>query len=162
MVMDYDEKYEMFQRERAKMPEVFESPEAISKALLETDRYQTMAINTDSTKGNLNPKELRQVRADGGVILEIEEAEGMAQMNGINLDMMITKIKTNGHQGLLNTTSRSKSGWVSVLAKTDKHINIQSMEQYASDISDGFNEQVSQSVGDKLRNNLPFLKKKEM
>jgi len=162
MVMDYDEKYEMFQRERAKMPEVFESPEAISKALLETDRYQTMAINTDSTKGNLNPKELRQVRADGGVILEIEEAEGMAQMNGINLDMMITKIKTNGHQGLLNTTSRSKSGWVSVLAKTDKHINIQSMEQYASDISDGFNEQVSQSIGDKLRNNLPFLKKKEM
>jgi len=162
MAMNYDEKYEMFQREKAKMPEVFESPEAISKALLETDAYQTMAINRDSTKGNLNPKELRQVRADGGVILEIEEAEGLARMNGIDLDMLITKIKTNGHQGLLNTTSRSKSGWVSVLAKTDKHINIQTMEQYATDINDTYNEEVSQGVGDKLRNNLPFLKKKEM
>jgi len=162
MTWDYEERYETFQKEKAKMPEVFESPEAISKALLETDNYQTLAINQDSTRGNLNPKELRQVRADGGLILEIEEAEGLAQMNNIDLNLSITKLKTTGHQGIINTTSRSKSVWVSVLAKTDKHINIQSMEQYATDINDSFSPEVSQNMGDKIRNKIPFLKRKEM
>jgi len=157
MPIDYDEKFEEFERVKTRMPQYFETPEHISKHLLDIDRYDSPAVNLDSSRANLNPNELRQARADGSLMLELEEAE---QTCGWNLASQ--KSKTHGVIGVLNVTSRAKNGWASVLAKTDKHVNIQTTEQYAEDINEQFNEQTAQGLGSKLSGKIPFLKRKEM
>jgi len=154
---DYDEKFEQFQRTKAIMPEVFESAEAISKHLLDVNDYENNAVNQDSARANLSPNEMREARSKGNLIIELEEAQQLC-----GWDLSEQKAKQMGKLGVLNVTSRAKSGWASVLSKTDKHINIQNTEAYANDISDEFNENVSQGFGEKIRATLPFLKKKEM
>jgi hypothetical protein len=133
----------------------FESAEAISKHLLDVNEYESNGVNHDSARGNLNSNELKQARADGYLIQELEEAEKTC-----GWDLSIQKAKTLGKLGVLNVTSRSKSGWASVLSKTDKQINIQNAEQYATDIDAEFSEQVEQGLGEKITSKIPFLKKK--
>lgn len=135
----------------------FESAEAISKHLLDVNEYQSNAVNHDSARANLNSNELKQARADGYLIQELEEAEKTC-----GWDLSIQKEKTLGKLGVLNVTSRSKSGWASVLSKTDKQINIQNAEQFAGDIDAEFSEQVEQGLGEKITSKIPFLKKKEL
>jgi hypothetical protein len=138
---DWDKKFDQFQIIKQQMPQYFESPEHISKHLLDVSDYQTSSINHDGSRANLNPSEMREVRADAGLILEMEEAEKMC-----GFDLNESKIKTQGSMGTLLVTSRSKAGWGSMLAKTDKHINIQTMEQYADDINEQFNPEVAQNL----------------
>lgn len=152
---DYDAKFEEYERTKDRMPERFESPEAISKHLLDVNDYASNAVNQDSARANLNPLEMREARSKGNLIIELEEAQ---QICGWDLENQ--KAKQFGKLGVLNVTSRAKQGWASVLSKTDKHINIQQAEQYANNISDEFDERVSQSVGDKIGSKLPFLKKR--
>jgi len=139
------------------IPNYFESPEQISKHLLDVNKYNSNAVNHDSARANLNFNEMRGARAEGALILELEEAEIIC-----NWDLKTQKDKTFGALGVLNVTSRGKSGWASVLAKTDKHINIQTAEEYAGEIDAEFNEEVAQGMGEKIQKKIPFLKKKEM
>ncbi len=150
---NWDKKFEEFEAIKNRMPQYFETPEHISKHLLDVNEYTSNAVNHDSARANLNPNELRQARSDGSLILELEEAEKTCEWN-----LQSQKNKTFGALGVLNVTSRSKNGWASVLAKTDKHINIQSTEQMAEDISTQFNEETSKGLMSKI----PFLKKREM
>lgn len=135
----------------------FDSAEHISKHLLDVNEYDSNGVNHDSARANLNFDELRQARADGYLMQELEEAEKLCKW-----DLTIQKDKTFGRLGVLNVTSRSKSGWGSVLSKTDKHINIQTAEQYAEEISQDFSPEVEQGLGEKIRAKIPFLKKKEL
>ena len=153
---DYDEKFEAFQRTKAIMPEVFESAEAISKHLLDVNDYDNNAVNQDSARANLSPSEMREARSKGNLIIELEEAQRLC-----GWDLEGQKAKVMGKLGVLNVTSRAKCGWASVLSKTDKHINIQNTEAFASEINDDYNENVSDSIGGKITSKLPFLKKKE-
>lgn len=153
----YENKFSEFEGIKNKMPEYFEQPEHISKHLLDVNTYESNAVNHDSARANLNPNELRQARADGSLILEIEEAEKTC-----NWQLQQLKAKTFGLLGVLNVTSRSKNGWASVLSKTDKHINVQTAEQFAEEIDAQFNEQTSQGLGDKIGSRIPFLKKSRM
>ena len=154
---DYDELYQKCEIERARISDAFESAEAISKHLLDVNDYENNAVNQDSARANLSPNEMREARSKGNLIIELEEAQQLC-----GWDLSEQKAKQMGKLGVLNVTSRAKSGWASVLSKTDKHINIQNTEAYANDISDEFNENVSQGFGEKIRATLPFLKKKEM
>jgi len=150
---------EEYQQKYGTRPNVnrFESAEQISKHLLDVNDYDSNGVNHDSARGNLNANELKQARADGYLMQELEEAEKTC-----GWDLTIQKQKTFGKLGVLNVTSRSKSGWASVLSKTDKQINIQNAEQYATDIDAEFSEQVEQGLGQKIQSKIPFLKKKEM
>ena len=147
----------MYDEQSEQIPNMFDSPEQISKHLLDVNEYKSNAVNHDSARANLNFDELRGSRAEGALILELEEAEKIC-----GWDLSTQKNKSFGSLGILNVTSRSKNGWASVLAKTDKHINTQTAEQYAEDIDTEFNDEVSQSIGDKIQNKVPFLKKKEL
>jgi hypothetical protein len=135
----------------------FESEFATSKHLLDISQYTSSGVNHDSARANLNFNELRQARCDGYLIQELEEAEKTC-----GWDLQIQKDKTMGKLGVLNVTSRAKQGWASVLSKTDKHINIQTAEQYANEINDEFTEQTEMGMMDKIRSKVPFLKKKEL
>jgi len=135
----------------------FETPEHISKDLLSIENYDSLFVNKDSVRANLNFNEMRGARAEGALILELEEGESLC-----NWDLHTSKKKTFGALGVLNGTSRGKNGWVSVLAKTDKHINIQAAEAYAGEIDAEFSDEVAQGMGSKIQSKLPFLKKKEM
>ena len=153
----YERKYEQFEGIKNRMPDYFEQPEHISKHLLDVNQYQSNAVNHDSARANLNPNELRQARADGSLILELEEAE-----NTCNWDLNYLKAKVFGVLGVLNVTSRSKNGWASVLSKTDKHINVQTMESFAEDTDAQFSEATQQGLGDKISSKIPFLKRTRM
>lgn len=135
----------------------FESAEAISKHLLDVNEYTSNGVNHDSARANLNFNELRQARSDGYLIQELEEAEKTCEWN-----LQVQKDKTMGKLGVLNVTSRAKNGWGSVLSKTDKHINIQTAEQFAGEINEEFNEETSQNMKQGILSKIPFLKKKEM
>ena len=143
--------------ETREIPNYFESAEQISRHLLDVNKYKSNAVNHDSARANLNFNELRGARAEGALILELEEAEKICDW-----DLNTQKNKSRGSLGILNVTSRGKNGWASVLAKTDKHINIQTAEQYAGEIDSEFNDEIAENMGDKVRNKLPFLKKKEL
>ncbi len=134
----------------------FESPEAISKHLLEVNEYVSNGVNLDSARANLNPSELRETRAKGHLLLELEEAEKIC-----GWELPTLKEKVFGKLGVTNVTSRGKGGWASVLSKTDKQVNVQSMTPFAEDISDQFSEQASQGLKEKVMSKIPFLKKKE-
>jgi hypothetical protein len=157
MAIDYNKKFEELEMVRQTMPDQFEMPEHISKSLLDIDTYNSPVVNLDSARANLNKFELRQVRADGSLLLELEEAEQTC-----GWDLGSQKSKTHGIIGMFNVTSRSKNGWSSVLAKTDKHINIQQTEQFAEDIDSEFSEQTQQGLSERVRSRLPFLKRREM
>jgi len=147
----------MYDQEQDDMPNMFDSPEQISKHLLDVNDYASNAINHDSARANLNFNELRGARAEGALLLELEEAEKLC---GWNLETQ--KNKSFGSLGVLNVTSRGKNGWASVLAKTDKHVNIQTAEQYAGEIDAEFNDDVAENLGDKVQKKIPFLKKREL
>lgn len=154
---DFDEKFNQMEEIKSQMNPTFESAEAISKHLLDVDEYVSNGVNHDSARANLNPNELREARSKGYLIQEIEEMEKICEM-----DLSIQKHKYFGKLGVLNVTSRSKNGWGSILAKTDKHINVQTAEQMASDISDQFSDETSNGMKQGLLSKLPFLKKQEM
>ena len=157
MNYDYDEKFDEFERERIKVPERFESPEAISKHLLDVNDYESNAVNQDSARANLNFMEMREARSKGNLIIELEEATKLC-----GWDLSEQKNKQFGKLGVLNVTSRAKSGWASVLSKTDKQINIQGAELYANDINDEFNPMVADQSQKGLAGKIPFLKKREI
>jgi len=141
MIDDYDKKYEKLQAIQSQMPQYFDQPEHISKHLLDVSDYPTVAINHDLARANLNPKENREIYANGSLILEIEEAEIMC-----GFDLSQQKAKTMGSMGLRAVTSRSKGGWGSMLSKTDKHVNINQMEQFSEEVNDQFNPEVAQQI----------------
>lgn len=157
MYDEYDEKFDEMQQIKNQVTPVFESAEAISKHLLDVNEYVSNGVNHDSARANLNFNELRQARCDGYLIQELEEAEKTCDWN-----LSIQKDKTMGKLGVLNVTSRAKNGWGSVLSKTDKHVNIQTAEQYASEISEQFDEGTAQEMKQGILSKIPFLKKREM
>jgi hypothetical protein len=119
----------------------FESPEAISKHLLEVDEYENETVSKDSARANLNPNEMKFVRANGGLLLEVMEGEELC-----GWDLSVLRKKFYGKQGNINVTSRSKDGWASVLAKTDKQISVQEMKEITENVSENFNEETQQGL----------------
>jgi hypothetical protein len=158
---DYDEevdnKFQQLQSMQERINSPFESAEAISKHLLDVNEYESNGVNLDSARANLNFNELREARSKGYLIQELEEFEKTC-----NMDMGIQKAKVFGKLGVLNVTSRAKNGWGSILSKTDKHVNIQTAEQYAGEIAEDFNPEVAQDLKSKIPVIGGFLKKKEM
>lgn len=154
---EYDEKYEEMENIRNQQIATFESAEAISKHLLDVDEYKSNGVNLDSARANLNFNELREARSKGYLLQELEETERCCEM-----DLSIQKDKVFGKLGVLNVTSRAKNGWGSILSKTDKHVNIQTAEQYAGEIAEDFNPEVEKSLKDRIPIIGGLLKKKEM
>jgi len=130
-------------------PNLFDSPEAIARHLLEVEQNTAGVVNKDSARANLNPTEMRTVRALGGLINEIEYAE---KITGFNLNEL--KIYYQNELATTNVPSRSKGGFAMVLSKTDRRVNAQQIEDMAEDVAEQFDENVKQGLLGK------FLKKK--
>jgi hypothetical protein len=65
-----------------------------------------------------------------------------------------------GTRNITEVTGRGKNMAVGYLTKSN--INIQQQEQMHQAIQDGYEQQAEQSIQDKVRSKIPFLKKKEM
>jgi DNA segregation ATPase FtsK/SpoIIIE-like protein len=139
------------------MPNMFESPESIARHILEVKKSKAGTINEDSARANLNPSELRCVRANGDFIADLEYAEKVC---GWKLDEAKEYIKEK--IATTNVPSRSKHGFAIVLSKTDRRISTPEAEHFAGEISNDFNEEVEQSLAEKVASKIPFLKKKEL
>jgi hypothetical protein len=126
-------------------PNLFDSPEAIARHLLEIEKNETGVVNKDSARANLNPIEMKTVRALGGLINEIEYAE---QITGFDLSELknyyINELATT------NVPSRSKSGFAIVLSKTDRRVNTNEINDLAQDISEQFSEEKKPGIFGKL------------
>lgn len=136
-----DEEYLAKYINRRPLENKFESPEAISKHLLEVNQYENETVNQDSVRANNNPYELKFIRGCGGLILELIEAEQLCDW-----DLNTPKQKYLGKTGNFNVTSRSKDGWASVLAKTDKQINVQEMKEITENVAENFSEETQQGL----------------
>jgi hypothetical protein len=132
---DYDEKFEELSTIKNQLVPTFESTEAISKHLLDVDVYDSPAVNLDSARANLNAAELRFVRATGSLLLEIMEAEEMC-----GWELNILRKKHMGKLGVTNVTSKAKDGWVSVLSKTNKQVNVQELNQLSETVAQNFDD----------------------
>lgn len=141
MEYDYDKVFEKMELQKQKIPEYFDQPEHIKKHLLDISDYQTIAVNHDLGRANFNPQELKEIYANGDLILELEEAELMC-----GFDLTQQKIKTHGKMGLRAVSSRSKAGWGPSLAITDKQVSVQQMEAMATEINDQFDPEVAQNI----------------
>jgi hypothetical protein len=138
-------------------PNMFESPESIARHILEVDKSKAGTINKDSARANLNPSELRAVRANGDLISELEYAERIC---GWDLkeakDYVKEKLETT------NVPSRSKSGFAIVLSKTDRRIQMGEAQEFAGEIQDQFDEKVEESLASKIPLIGGMFKKKEL
>ena len=140
-----EELYQQQLAQQQSIPNLFESPESIARHILETEPNQTGVINKDSARANLNPSELRTVRALGGLINEIEYAEKIT-----GFDLTELKEYYKNEMSTTNVPSRSKDGFAIVLSKTDKHINSQDLQNIASDVSNHFDEEAEQGLLSKI------------
>jgi hypothetical protein len=141
--MNEQQHYQQFQQ---KTPNLFDSPEAIARHLLEVEQNDAGVVNQDSARSNLNPAELRTVRALGGLINEIEYAKkimlSMAKDKTEQEDIIehLDELKEyyKNETATTNVPSRSKGGFAMVLSKTDKQVAIQQIESMAEDVADQF------------------------
>lgn len=147
--------YDEYQNQE--MPNMFESPEAIARHILEVDKSKAGVANKDSARANLNPSELRCVRANGDLISDLEYAEKVC-----GWDLSEAKDYIKEKLATTNIPSRSKNGFAIVLSKTDRRVSTPEAEQFAGEISNSFDGEVEESLAEKVRSKIPFLKKKEM
>lgn len=139
------------------MPNMFESPESIARHILEVKKSKGGVIDQDSARANLNPNEMRSVRANGDLVSDLEYAEKVCGWNLSEAkDYLREKLATT------NVPSRSKNGFAVVLSKTDRRISPQEGQQFAGEISSDFEEQVEESLAEKVTSKIPFLKKREL
>jgi hypothetical protein len=139
------------------MPNLFESPESIARHILEVDKSKAGTINKDSARANLNPSELRAVRGIGDMISELEYAEKIC-----GWDLTEAKDYLKEKLATTNVPSRSKGGFAIVLSKTDRRIQMPEAQDFATEISDQFDEQTEQGLASKIPFIGGLLKKKEM
>jgi hypothetical protein len=133
----------------------FERDQDTYKHLLGVDKYNSRAVNKDSPRAMLNPKEMQATRIAGRVINRIEYGE---KMFGWKLGNLIEFFE--GNRGITDVTSRGKFGWVSKIV-TANYSPTQS-DQYTQEVITDYEEPAKQSALDNVRNSIPFLKKKEM
>lgn len=129
-------------------PNYFESPEAIARHILEHEHNPTGVVNADSPRANLNPGEMRSARVLGDLIGDIEFAERIC-----GWDLFEPKIYIQNKLATTNVPSRSKDGFAIVLSKTDRNVQTQTLENFATDISQHFDENTEQG----LLNKIPLL-----
>lgn len=122
-------------------PNLFDSPEAIARHLLEVQENQAGVVNQDSARANLNPQEMRTVRALGGLINEIEYAE---KITGFDLSEL--KNYYRNELATTNVPSRSKGGFAMVLSKTDRRVNTEQINDLAEDVAEQFNESTKKGL----------------
>ena len=116
-------------------PNMWERPEEVARSVLEVEPNKNNIINSDTTKANLNPLELRSYRAIAGVINLTIFAE---ENHGWNL----YKVKRFLEQENISTTvpSRAKSGWAISLAKTTTNVNVNEIKEHAVSIQNEFDQ----------------------
>lgn len=140
-----EEQFQQQMLRQQEIPNLFESPEAIARHILETEPNNTGVINKDSARANLNPSELRTVRALGGLINEIEYAEKIT-----GFDLQELKEYYKNEMSTTNVPSRSKDGFAIVLSKTDRRVDSQEINSFAGEVSDHFNNETEQGLLSKL------------
>ena len=128
-------------------PNYFERPEDVSRHLLEVEPNKTGVINLDSARANLNPHELKTVRAIGSLINDLDLAEQIVP----SWDFKTDKAFFKNELATTNVPSRSKHGWAAALSKTDKRVNINDAQDMAFDISSAFEDRVEEGLVGKLR-----------
>jgi hypothetical protein len=137
------------------MVKPFERDQDIAQHLLSTAKYKGKAVNEDSTRANNNPDELKASRCAGRLINRLELG---AKIYGWEFSNLIDFFEQD--RAIIDVPSRGKHGWVSTLTKSN--INIQQAEQISERIATDFGEQAQQSLQDKIRSKLPFLRKQEL
>lgn len=149
------EQYEHF--DELERPNYFEKPEDVSRHLLEIEHNKTGVVDLDSARANLNPQEMKSVRAIGSLINDLDYAMKLIP------DWEFKKLNRffKNELATTNVPSRAKHGWASVLSKTDKRVNVTEAQDMAYDISDAFEQQVDEGLVGKLRET-GILKKKQV
>ncbi len=114
-------------------PNMWERPEEVARSVLEAEPNENQITDSDTTKANLNPLELRSYRAIAGVI-------NLAKFAEANHDWDLTKvISFLRHENIVTTVpSRAKSGWATAMAKTTTNVNRNEIKEEAVAIQDKF------------------------
>ena len=133
----------------------FEREQDTHRHLLKIDKYNSKAINEDSPRAMLNPKEMQSTRTTGRVINRIEYGQ---KMFGWNLEHLIEFFE--GNRGITEVTSRGKYGWVDTIVTSN--YSPQQAQQYTEQVVQDYEEPAKQSAVENVRSKIPFLKKKEM
>lgn len=149
--------YNQNEEDELERPNYFERPEDVSRHLLEVEHNPTGVVDLDSARANLNPQELKAVRAIGSLINDLDLAMKLIPKWNFTLEKKFFKNELS----TTNVPSRSKHGWAAALSKTDKRVNVQDTNELAGDISDAFEQEVEQGLVGKLRET-GILKKKEL
>jgi hypothetical protein len=133
----------------------FEKEQDTHKHLLGIDTYNSKAVNKDSPRAMLNPKEMQSTRVAGRVINRIEYGQ---KMFGWKLEHLIEFFE--GNRGITDVTSRGKFGYISQLVTNN--YSQQQAEQFTQQVIQDYEEPAKQSALDNVRSAIPFLQKKEM
>lgn len=140
----------------SKRPNYFESPESIARHILEHESRKSEVVNSDSSRANLNPQELRTARIIGILIGEMEYAEKTC-----NWDLTEAKEEIKDALSIINVPSRSKDGFAVVLSKTDRRVQTAELNQFAGEVADHFDDSTEESLASKIPFIGGFLKKKQ-
>jgi len=149
----------------------FESPESISKHIFEVENSPANAFNKDTSRANLELPELNSVKANISLIaliaratrVMLSKAKTEEEKQEIALQMEMLTDYFRDEQSGTTVPSRSKRGFAIYLAKTERNIQTQDMSNYGVQQQESFGENPQpQGMGEKIRNAIPFLKKKEM
>jgi hypothetical protein len=157
-------------QEPYEIPNYFSKPEAVSRHIFEVEPSPAKAFNKDTARANLVRRELNTVKANISLIATlaytekkmIDIAESEKEKEEISKQILIETEFYRDEQSGTVVPSRSKNGFGIVLAKTDHRVQSQQLEQFAGEIGEEFGEEKPRGIGEKIRNALPFLKKKEI
>ena len=143
--------------DESERPNYFERPEDVSRHLLEIEPNETGVIDLDTARANLNPEELKSIRAIGGLINDLDLASKLIPEWNFSKDIKFYR----NEMSTTTVPSRAKHGWAAVLSKTDKKVNISEAQEMAYDISNAFEQQVDEGLVGKLRET-GILKKRQV
>jgi len=135
-------------------PNMWEQPEEVARAVLESEPDENGVTTPDTTKSNFNPPELRSYRAIGGTINLSVWAE---ENHGWDLSKARKFLKQENI--VTSIPSRAKNGWGTAMAKTQTNVNRNEIREEAAMISNNFDNR--KGFMDKIRSRIPLLGNKE-
>ena len=152
------DEYEQEVYENPNQPDApFERDQYIAKRLLSVNKYGTRAISEDTPIANNNPLEMQATRSAARLINRLEHIQ---KMFNLDLSQLIDFFESD--RAITEVTGRGKNMAVGYLTKSN--INIQQAEQMIQNYQheEGYGEEASQSIQEKISQKVKFLKKKEM
>jgi hypothetical protein len=169
--------------QQQEIPNMWTRPESSSRHIFEVDPSPSRAYNKDTARGYLVEKEIISVKSNISLIAMLHQVEKeminqaiiRAEREKISPEILEKEIETiqndferqkdyyRDEQSSTTVPSRSKRGFGMTMAKTDKRIQSSELNDMLIEDEKEFGDyNQPQNIGDKIRNAIPFIKRKEM